>query len=116
MNLQTALSFTNVHHYIWVDIALLLTHPSTSFLTLPFLTFQPPVVVDVYLVTSGGLVEYQSPSAQQAAIAFLVAQGPSAIVNPEEAHARCVFAGLLPTDTVSRSSSSSSMVSIDSTN
>ncbi|KAK4321740.1 hypothetical protein Pmani_007480 [Petrolisthes manimaculis] len=61
---------------------------------------------DVFLVTSGGLVEYQCPSAQQAAVAFLVAQGPSAIVNPEDAYARCVFAGLLLTDSVSRSSSS----------
>ncbi|MPC16871.1 Protein ELYS [Portunus trituberculatus] len=53
---------------------------------------------DALVLTSDSLVEYRCQSAQQAALALLTSCGPAAIVNPEEAHAVCVFAGLIPSD------------------
>lgn len=50
------------------------------------------------MLTSDSLVEYRCQSAQQAALALLTSCGPAAIVSPEEVHAVCVFAGLIPAD------------------
>lgn len=58
-----------------------------------------PSPPDAHVLTSDSLVEYRCQSAQQAALALLTSCGPAAIVNPEEAHAACVFAGLIPSDT-----------------
>ena len=43
-------------------------------------------------------MEYQCQSAQQAALSYLTHCGPSAIVNPEEAYALCLFSGLISQD------------------
>lgn len=68
---------------------------------------------DAHVLTSDSLLEYRCQSAQQAALALLTSCGPASIVSPEEAHAVCVFAGLIAADSHqnSVSSSVSSMVS-----
>ncbi|XP_045138597.1 protein ELYS-like isoform X4 [Portunus trituberculatus] len=60
--------------------------------------FPAALSYDALVLTSDSLVEYRCQSAQQAALALLTSCGPAAIVNPEEAHAVCVFAGLIPSD------------------
>ncbi|KAK8405675.1 hypothetical protein O3P69_001874 [Scylla paramamosain] len=69
--------------------------------------FPAALSYDALVLTSDSLVEYRCQSAQQAALALLTSCGPAAIVNPEEAHAVCVFAGLIPSDPHHHVSSSS---------
>ncbi|KAG0728092.1 Protein ELYS [Chionoecetes opilio] len=69
--------------------------------------FPAALSYDAHVVTSGSLVEYRCPSTQQAALALLSACGPAAVVDPQQAHAACVFAGLIPSDPAHHSLNSS---------
>ncbi|XP_050715881.1 protein ELYS-like isoform X9 [Eriocheir sinensis] len=69
--------------------------------------FPAALSYDAHVLTSDSLLEYRCQSAQQAALALLTSSGPASIVSPEEAHAVCVFAGLIPADSHHNNVSSS---------